>query len=138
MRPDEARRFYLAMAKAAITNGKTAAAQFASAKAAALAADGTPDQARATLYSAAALVASDQVDDGMTKLSSIDKSRLPADDATLRDAALSVGTIVASDNKNEGTGGDGGMTPNDPSMMLMDHARAAIENSAVLLKGAGQ
>ncbi|MCW6508534.1 chemotaxis protein MotC [Lichenifustis flavocetrariae] len=136
MRPDEARRFYLAMAKAAIVNGRTDAARFASDKANALAAQGTPDQARANLYSAAVLVASDRVDDGLTRLTVLDKSKLSADDASLRDAALAVGTIVSAKNSSDGTGGDSNLANDDPSARLLAHARAALDTSDKVLKGA--
>jgi chemotaxis protein MotC len=136
MRPDEARRFYLAMAKAAITNGKTAAARYASDKARALAPAGTPDAARANLYAAAALVASEQVDDGMTRLSVLDKGQLDPEDAGLRDAAMSVGSVVGAKNTSDGAGGDAGGPNDDPGAALLARAHAALDTSSRTLKDA--
>ncbi len=136
MRPDEARRFYLAMAKAAITNGRTAAARVVSDKAKALAASGSADAARADLYSAAALVASDRVDDGMTRLNVLDPAKLGADDAALRDAALKVGTVVSAQNTSDPAEGDSPTGADDPGAQVIAHARAALDTSRQVLKGA--
>lgn len=137
MRPDEARRFYLAMAKAALVNGRLDTARIASDKAKALAPDGTADAARASLYAAAALVASDKVDDGLTRLNVLDPAKLGPDDADLRHAALSVGTVVSAKNLSDGAGGDAGLRVDDPGAALIAHAHAALEASGTVLKGAG-
>ena len=138
MKPDEARRFYLAMAKAAITNGKTATARIASDKAKALTVAGSADAARADLYGAAALVASDRVDDAMTRLTVIDAGKLGGEDAKLRDAALKVGTVVSAQNTNDGAGGEAVPGGDDPGAALIAHARTALDTSGKLLKGAAQ
>ena len=135
MRPDEARRFYLAMAKAAITNGHTATARMAADKAKALAPAGSPDAARADLYSSAALVASDRVDDGMTRLNVLDPAQLTSDDARLRDAALKVGAVVSAQNASDGAGGETAPGGDDPGAALIAHARTALDTSDRVLKG---
>ncbi|MDX7953998.1 chemotaxis protein MotC [Lichenihabitans sp. Uapishka_5] len=137
MRPDEARRFYLAMAKAAITNGRTATARMAADKAKALAVAGSPDAARADLYTAAALVASDRVDDGMTRLTLMNPAQLGPDDVKLRQAALSVGTVVSAQNTSDGAGDEAGGT-DDPGAQLLARAHTALQTSDQVLKGAGK
>jgi chemotaxis protein MotC len=136
MKPDEARRFYLALSKTAIVNGRLDTGRLAADKAKALAPAGSVDAARANLYGAAALVASDKVDDGLTRLSVIDPSKLETDDAGLRDAALSVGTVVSAKNTSDGAGGDAGLRNDDPGAALIAHARAALDASDHVLKGA--
>ncbi len=136
MKPDEARRFYLAMAKAAITNGRIATARMASDKVKALAPAGSPDAARADLYASAALVASDRVDDGMTRLNVIDPAKLGPEDVKLRDAALKVGAVVSAQNASDGAGGEA--AGDDPGALLIAHAHAALDTSDRVLKGAGK
>lgn len=136
MRADEARRFYLAIAKAAITNGRTATARMAADKAKALAPTGSPDATRADLYTSAALVASDRVDDGMTRLNVLDPAKLTPDDAKLRDAALRVGAVVSAQNTSDGAGGEAASGSDDPGAALIAHARAALDTSDRVLKGA--
>ena len=74
----------------------------------------------------------------MTRLSGLDASRLPADDVTLRDAALSVGTIVGAKNKNDRAGLAAGAASDTPSSQLIAQAQSALETSDRLLKDVGK
>ena len=70
----------------------------------------------------------------MTRLSGLDRAQLNADDTSLRDAAMAVGSIVSARNTSDGSGGDHPSASNDPSIALIDRAHTALDGSDALLK----
>jgi chemotaxis protein MotC len=88
------RDLYLAIAKEAIVAGKPGMARFAAGEAAKLADGASAEQARAKVYEGAALVVSDALERGVETLSGVEKARLDAHDAELRELALVVAEEV--------------------------------------------
>jgi chemotaxis protein MotC len=136
---DEQRDFYLAIAKAAIVEGKTVSARFAAEKAAALAPDHSADSARAKLYIGAALIVSDEVEKGVSTLQAADHAMLSAEDADLRGAALTVAQSVQAEPPTPDDEAESDAAPPPPAdaatLALMEQARKALDASDRLLKG---
>lgn len=92
--PKLAQEFYLMLAQTGVAQGDTELVRFASERAAQLSEQSSVDGERAKLYGAAVMVASEQMDEGLARLMSIEKSRLERADAEVADAALLVATAV--------------------------------------------
>ena len=93
--PDEERLgMYLAIAEEATKGGHFDIAKFASGNALELAGGGTRERSRASLYDGAVLVATDDYDQGLARLSEVDESQLGASDREIYDAALLVSRRV--------------------------------------------
>jgi chemotaxis protein MotC len=91
---EEQRRILLALAEAAALGGHVDMARFAASRARAICpADGV-ESARAKLYEAAAVILTEDYDQGLALLQSIATAPLPAGDARLRDAVLAVARQV--------------------------------------------
>ena len=126
--------FNLAVAKAAVVQGKAMAARYAAEKAATLAADQSSDGARSKLYASAALIVSEDSGKGEQALWAIDRSRLSPQDAELRDAAMAVARGVRAEvAAAEGSGPPGAGAPYVPSAAI-DRAQAAVADTDKLLR----
>lgn len=88
----EQRELYLLIARRALMTGKTEMARFAADRAAGLVANAGPDDARADLYAAAALIVTDDFDAALGKLKAIDMSKLTPEDSQLLQNALALAT----------------------------------------------
>ncbi len=86
----ERRDVCLVMAKVALDGGKAALARFAATAASQAAEAGSPEQARANLLLAVALVVTEDLEKGVEMLSGIERVSLGDEDASLVDAALAV------------------------------------------------
>ena len=127
--------FNLAVAKAAVVQGKAMAARYAAEKAAALAAEQSPDGARSKLYASAALIVSEDSGKGEQALRAIDRSRLSPQDAELRDAAMAVARgVEAPVSAAEGLGPPGAGAPYAASDAI-DRAQTAVADTDKLLQG---
>ncbi len=87
---DDQLRLYMLLAQAAILNGNAPVARLSAEKAMAVTKDGTPDEMRARLYEAAALILTNNYDQGLAKLKELDVSTLSKRDAELKAAILSI------------------------------------------------
>ena len=56
--------------------------------------DGTPEQARAALYGAAAQILTGQFESGVAELNSVDAGRLPRQDVELKNATTSLAKMI--------------------------------------------
>lgn len=93
--PEEERlSMYLAIAEEATKGGHFDIAKFASDSALKLATGGTKERSRASLYDGAILIATDDYDQGLTRLAEVDESQLGASDREIYDAALLVSRRV--------------------------------------------
>ncbi len=132
--------FHLAIAKAALIQGKAAAARSSADKAATMAAEQSPDAIRSKLYAGAALVVSDNSATGRAMLESIDPAQLGAEDTELRDAALAVASGVQSEILQVGHNVDTGpamvMPTDGPALETIDLARNAVASTDKLLQDA--
>jgi chemotaxis protein MotC len=90
LKPDDQLKLYLMIARASVLRGKIAAAQFAAAKAEALASPETVEIQRAELYDGAAEIFTPEYERGDSLLGSLDTARLPREEGMLKDAALSM------------------------------------------------
>lgn len=88
--PRDQREVYLLIAQRAVMAGKMAVARFAADHATRLAIGTGPDEARAQLYAAAALIVTDDFDTALQKLKAIDRSALTPEDSQLLESALVV------------------------------------------------
>ena len=133
--PDEQSALYLSVAKAAIVQGRTAAARFAAERAAATAKATTRDTTRAQLYIDAAMIVSEDVAKGVAALEAADRSRLSPEDADLRDAALAVARAVTTPVP-ETKGGASGATPaaDNSSTALVAQANQVLAQGDKLLQ----
>jgi chemotaxis protein MotC len=86
LQPDVRRRLYLQIARAAAIKGAIVVARRAAERAAEIAEPGTADAARARLYAAAALIATDDFESGVERLRSVEQAPLAPRDAELRQA----------------------------------------------------
>ena len=132
--------FHLAIAKAALIQGKAAAARSSADKAATMAAEQSPDAIRSKLYAGAALVVSDNSATGRAMLESIDPAQLGPEDTELRDAALAVASGVQSEILQVGHNVDTGpamvMPTDGPALETIDLARNAVASTDKLLQDA--
>jgi chemotaxis protein MotC len=89
MEPEQEKVIYLRIARRAAIDGYVDLAAFAATRA-----DGLEGDPRAELYSSLSSVTSGTVEDVLTKLSTIDRSRLSANDQQLLDAASTIVTEI--------------------------------------------
>jgi chemotaxis protein MotC len=89
-------RLYLQMAQKSIIDGKPSAARFAAGKAIRLSEDGSIEQTRSKFYEAAALILTDQFEQGVGELDKVDASRLPKQDSELKDAVASLAKLIGN------------------------------------------
>lgn len=132
--PDEQSSLYLAVAKAAIVQGRTPVARYAAERAAAIARTSAHDSARAQLYIDAAMIVSDDVTRGVAALEAADRSRLSPADADLRDAALAVARAVTSPVPDAVDGMAAAPLQPPASAALIDRANMAIASGDKLLE----
>ncbi len=90
LKPSDQLKIYLMIARGSILMGKIPAAEFAAAKAEALAAPDSTEINRAKLYDGAAEVFTPAYESGEGTLDSLNTGRLSREESTLKDAALSV------------------------------------------------
>jgi chemotaxis protein MotC len=90
-------KLFLMIAKRSIVEGKASIARLAACKAGEMAAEGSADRAQSALYEAAALILSNQFEDGLNKLNTVDPQHLPRDDAELREAVLALASSISED-----------------------------------------
>jgi chemotaxis protein MotC len=96
--PEGRRDLYLMIARAAVDQGRTAAAIFSANQAATLAKAGSVQALQARLYRAAAAVVSpDAFDGALAVLRGLDRTALSPTDVTLVDAALSAAQAIRGD-----------------------------------------
>jgi chemotaxis protein MotC len=134
--PDR-REIFLAIAKEAISKGRVEMARFAAAHAMRLSDEHSAERERAQLYEAAALIVTEDFEQGVTKLGALDRSKLPDADAALLDAALAIATQVRRHPETpteEPPAGDGRLA-HDIGPALQ-HARSAIAKVDALLSRA--
>ncbi len=87
---DDQLRLYMLIAQGAILDGNATVARLAAEKAIAVAKDGSANGARAKLYGGAALILTNNYDEGLARVKEVDVSELPKHEAELRDAVLSI------------------------------------------------
>lgn len=87
---DDRRRVYLHVARAAAIKGRILVARRAAGRAGDIADGGTTDEARARLYAAAALIATDDFDSGAEKLRRVDQALLAPKDVELLQAVTAI------------------------------------------------
>lgn len=92
--PKLAHEFYLMMAQTGVGEADTGLVRFAAERAAKLSLGDSVDGDRAKLYGAAMMVVSEEMDEGLERLMSIEKSRLGRSDVEIVDAAFRVATAV--------------------------------------------
>jgi chemotaxis protein MotC len=85
---------YLMVAWEGVRAGKMELVRWAAGKAAAIAPDGSHEQARAKLYEAAALVTTEELEKAMTTLGGISADKLDAEEEELLAAALHIGKEI--------------------------------------------
>lgn len=144
----ERRDVCLTIAKAALDRGKVGIAKFAAARAMQSAEPGSPEHARSRLLLAAALVATEGVEQGVETLAAIARGSLNDEDGSLMDAALAVagqvrrpiesptpaGVAAAPGEKGEASDRPAG----DATAELLARARKAIAYVDQLLTEADQ
>jgi chemotaxis protein MotC len=149
LRPEVQCRLLLQIARTATLKAATRVARGASERAEALAQPGTADQARARLYGAAALVATDDYERGVEKLRSVEQAALPAKDAELRDAVSAVAKRLRNWPDAATAGAAAGASPGAlavrapsapplPAAATIDSAERAVATAEALLRGAPQ
>ncbi|CFX55669.1 putative chemotaxis protein [Candidatus Filomicrobium marinum] len=92
--PEVARDLYLMLAQSGVAEGYADMVRFASERASQLSQLDTVDGNRAKLYGAAVMIVSDDMDEGLSRLMSVEKSRLERADVEIVDAAFNVATAV--------------------------------------------
>lgn len=90
LQPSERRDLYLLVARKAVFDGKTAIARFAAERAAASPESTQQEKMRAELYSAAALIVTDDFDPALRRLRAIDATKLAKEDSRLLLDALAL------------------------------------------------
>lgn len=93
-KPEMAREFYLMLAQTSVGEADTALVRFAAQNAEKLSQIDSVDLDRAKLYGAAAMVVSEEMDQGLARLMSIEKSRLGRADIEVVDAAFEIAKAV--------------------------------------------
>jgi chemotaxis protein MotC len=87
---DDQLHLYMLLAQAAILNGNAPVARLSAERAMAVAQEGSSDGTRAKLYEAAALILTNNYDQGLAKLKELDVSTLSKRDGELKAAILSI------------------------------------------------
>lgn len=143
MKPDERRDMLLVVARAAIIDGRTAAARFAVDTAEPLTPAKSVEKARLALYDAAALLVSDDYEKGVDELEKIDRSQLPASDAELYAAVASLAqqigkwssvTRKASDGANPDARNDDRASAQGSITPVIKLAEQSLDDARRLLK----
>lgn len=142
---DDQLRLYMLLAQAAILNGNAPVARLSAEKAMAVTKEGSPDEMRAKLYDAAALILTNNYDQGLAKLKELDVSTLSKRDSELKAAILSIAKQIrewpdmsadpddAEPNPNpQAPGRDG--TATAAAGPVIDLAQKAISDTDRLLK----
>lgn len=97
LEPDARLELFLVIARAAVVQGKPEAARFSAERVLSEVAAGTLDEARATLYRAAAsAVMPEGLDRALTDLKAVDRALLEPSDQLLYDAALSTSKLIGA------------------------------------------
>jgi len=94
VRPDNRLSLYLSIAQSGITAGKINAARFAAERAASLANSGTIEDMRARLYEGVALILTQEFEEGLAKIRSVDTAHLAERDAELAKAIEDVSAQI--------------------------------------------
>jgi hypothetical protein len=90
LKTDEQLALYLTIAQTSIIKGKSIAAHLAAEKAVKLAKAGSPDAARAKLYSVAVVALGNDYESGLSKLESLEDLPLAKHDVDLREALIAM------------------------------------------------
>jgi chemotaxis protein MotC len=131
---DRRGELYLAIAREALIKGKIDLTRVASRAAAEAGEDASQDRGRrATLYEAAAAVATGDVDQAVPRLEAMAGAALPAEDAELLRAALAVAQQVRRLPPNEGE-----VASADPAPEIVEAARKALARVDQLMAEAGK
>lgn len=93
-KPEMAQEFYLMLAQTGVAEADTELVRFASERATELSELNSVDRDRAKLYGAAVMVVSEEMDQGLARLMSIEKSRLGRADVAVVDAAFQIANEV--------------------------------------------
>lgn len=118
LEPEARRELYVIVARAAVVQGKTKAAQFAAERAIALAEPGSPDLARATLYRAAAmLVEPDGLEPTRAALKTVDRAVLEPSDQDLYDVVATTADLIR--------------TASDPMVMAKETADVTMPETEI-------
>jgi chemotaxis protein MotC len=97
LEPDARLELLLVIARAAVVQGKSKAAQFTAERALELASAGTTEEARATLYrGAASVVEANGLDAALADLKAVDQALLEPSDWALYDAAARTSRLIGS------------------------------------------
>jgi chemotaxis protein MotC len=88
--PEDQLHLYMLIAQTAILNGSANVARQAAEKAIAIAKDGSTDEMRAQLFEAAAMILTNNYDQGLAKLKAIDSTQMSKHDLELKGAILSM------------------------------------------------
>ncbi|WP_164738520.1 hypothetical protein [Aquabacter cavernae] len=158
LEPERRRDMELTLARTAVVQGRTTAANFAAERALSAMPDGSVDAERARLYRGASLAPSAQTyGEALTELRAIDRDRLAPADAALLDAASATAENVKRATENAAqpilASAPAGAAPQPASALpqrpqesagpltreemlpVMDRARAALAEADASLKG---
>jgi chemotaxis protein MotC len=142
---DDQLQLYMLLAQVAILDGNAPIARLSAEKAMAVAKEGSSDGARAKLYEGAALILTNNYDQGLAKLKELDISALPKRDAELRSAILSIAKQIRQwpEMPNDPDAGEPMPNPKAPGPdgteaaaagPVIDLAQKAISDTDELLK----
>jgi chemotaxis protein MotC len=133
VRREDRRALFLAIARAALVNGKIAMTDVASDAALTLAEADSADEARARLYQGAVRTLTDQYDAGVAQLQAIDAKKLSKEDLALLAAARIVARRI-----REKLAASSGAEPPAPAGAKEDSASATIHLAEAALAKAQQ
>ncbi|QBR70682.1 hypothetical protein CU048_04640 [Beijerinckiaceae bacterium] len=123
-------RLYLQIAHTSVLNGKVGSTVFASGKAVQLSKAGSIENARAKLYQSAALILTNQIEAGQSELERIDPALLPKPDLQLKEAIVSLGSLIRNDP--EVVAAASASESNDRSSLARDEAGEGGSLSALM------
>ena len=138
---DTRRDIYLSMSREAVARGKVAMTRFAGRKAGQLSREGSVESLLSKVYEAAALVATEQAEQGLAILDGIEKGRLGKSDVELLEQAKSVGELVrrlpddAGDTPNPSRADRGELAK---AFRVVELAERALQRADQALNGAGK
>jgi len=130
LEPNDQLHLFMLIAQTAILNGNVAIARVASEKAIEVAKEGSKDVPRAKLYEAAALILTNNYDQGIAKLKEVDVSRMPKHDAEFKAAILSIAKQIRQWPEMAGSEDDPEPKPN-PLAPGRDATAAASAEPAI-------
>jgi chemotaxis protein MotC len=138
LEPAERRDVFVIIAREAVIRGRAALARFAAANAGPLFEEKSMGRLQASLYQAAALIVSEDIDKGMSMLGAMDKAKLGEEEAELISAVESVAAEIrhempAADASAPAKGEDLAKT-----FKVVETARATMARAEELIKGAGK